>query len=46
MQTYAINKQFTNYTIVVRYIFFGLSILSLILYFLRYVKIPKEKRTT
>jgi hypothetical protein len=44
MKSYAINPQFTYYTIIVRYVFFGLSILSLVLYLIRYVKIPADQK--
>jgi len=44
MKSYAINPQFTYYTIIVRYIFFGLSILGLILYLIRYIKIPADQK--
>ena len=43
-QSKAVNSQFTTYTIVIRYVFFTIAIAALILYLLRYLKIPVEKR--
>lgn len=43
-QSKAVNGEFTAYTIAIRYVFFGLSIVALIFYILRYIKIPAEKK--
>lgn len=44
IQSYTINKQFTIYTIILRYVFFGLSIIACFLYYRRYLQIPQDKR--
>lgn len=38
------NSKYTFYTIILRYVFFVIAIVGCVLYFIRYVKIPQDKK--